>query len=479
MKSKILLLILLVLFFNNCSQLGIDVEPPEIKDYYPHHNSYGIPENSNVMIEFSEPMDEISVENNMQIELNGSSVPGKFNWDSDSKKVYYIFDKELSTGKQYIVSLGTDAADKVGNKLTQSLLFSFYVGNDTTPPVVLSETPANLSTNVDKNSDIYIFFSESMDIKSVQDNFSISPDVNGVYMWENNNTVFHYHLTKPLAPSTRYFVTLGENAADTSGLKLNNEFSFTFITGDSYTIPSVLGVYKDGDTRLPVSARYWTNYQQYVDKTSHIVVVFDKPMSHIKTESAFSISPSISGSFTWTSASNDIMIFHPDTAFKPETTYKILVDSTAEDNDNHRLNSSFELYFVVNNSNSLYLRLTNVSANNGAELIENIVNEIPLNSTETNTFLIKFNLAPPNKLDISSFQNSVSISRISGWGDSSYSGAIFDISYSPDYTAAYLKLGDLSTNNYYKLSFTGDTSGIMDIYQNYMQKNVEFIFLTK
>ncbi len=478
-NKKFLLFFSLILFFNTCSKLGIDLEPPQVKDYYPHHNSYGIPQNSKIWIEFNEPMDKSSVEQNFKVEINGDSIAGKFQWDEFGEKFFYIFDKELISGAHYVVSLGKDATDKIGNKLTQSLLFSFYVGNDTTPPYVSSVIPANLSTNVNKNSDIYIYFSEPMDIKSVEDNFSISPEANGIFLWEDSNRTLHYHLTKPLNATTRYMVTVGENSADSAGLKLNNEYKFTFITGDTYSIPSVLGVYKNGDTRLPISSRFWSNHQQNVEKDSHIAVVFNKSMEHISTESAFSISPSISGSFTWLSISNETMIFHPDSDFKPETVYKLTIDSSAKDEDSHQLDKTFELYFVVNNSNSLYLRITNISANNGVKLEKDIINNVDLNLSETNTFIVKFNLNSQDKIDISSFQNNISITRIGGWGDSSYSGAIFDITYSYDYSTAYLKLGDLTTNNYYKLTFTGDSSGIKDIYKNYMKENVEFIFLTK
>ncbi len=481
MKIKKFYVFFLIILINNCSKLGIDLDPPEIIDYYPHHNSYGIPESASVWIEFSEPMDTVSVENNFLFTADGISVKGKFKWIQDNKKVYFIPDKNLSPGKTYSVSLTRDAKDVTGNSLVKDLLFSFYVGNDTSTPCITSTLPQNLSTNIPVDSDIYIYFSEPMDIKSVQDNFSISPSVNGIFYWQNNNTVLHYHIPLPLEPATRYIVTIDADASDVAGIKLSQKFTFSFITGNSYSIPYVLGVYRYGDTREPLSVRFWTNYQSSISKFVTIAVAFSKPMSHVDTESAFSLTPSVNGSFTWVSSSNNIdtLIFSPSSPLLPDTTYKLSINSTAMDSDGFNLLDDFELHFVVNNTDSHYLKITNITANDGTKLLPDVINEVDLNSAETNTFVIKFNLIPPDKLDISSFQNNVTISRISGWGDSSYSGAIFDISYNPDFTEVYLKLGDLSTNNYYKLSFTGGESGIRDYYQNYMKENIEIIFLTK
>ncbi len=478
MKPKInyILFILLILFFS-CSKLGIDLDPPQIKDYYPHHNQYKVPNSASIWIEFTEAMDKISVENAFDIQSEGDTS-GNFYWESESK-VFYIFEKELTTGKQYTITISKFAKDKTGNSLTSDFIFSFYVNNDITVPVVTKTIPENLSEGVSKDSDIYIYFSEPMDYKSVQNNFSISPEVKGLFQWTNNYTILHYRLLDTLDASTRYIVIIGADSADMAGNKLGEDYKFNFLTGDTYSYPEILGVYRYGDITLPIEARYWTNYQQNLNKNIQIAVHFNKPMSHIDVEKAFSLSPPIAGYFTWSTTEGETLIFNPTEDFQPETTYKLLISSSAKDLDEHQLFSDFELFFVINGTNSQYLKITNITDNLLNPLSFDTITEVNLQGTNTNTFTIKFNLISPNKLDVSSFQGNVSISRIGGWGDSAYSGAIYDFNYNLDYTIAYITLGDLSPNNYYKLKFNGGESGIKDIYKNYLKEDVEIIFLTK
>ncbi|MBN1897744.1 MAG: Ig-like domain-containing protein [Spirochaetes bacterium] len=470
---KILLIFIILLLFTGCSWFWVDMKPPEVESHYPGHNQYDVPHNACVWIKFTKPMDTITVQRAFSIDSDGNTT-GTFGWDNNT--LYYFFEAFLDTGRKYTVNLDKNAMDKAGNTLTRGLMFTFYV-NHLSPqkPSVVQTIPANLAEGVGKDTDIIITFSKSMDKASVQNNFSISPSMNGLFIWSHSDTMLTYQTTEELQSSTWHKVTIGKDSKDKDGYSLGDDFSMDFLTGDSYSHPAVLGVYSYGK---PLT-NFWTNYQKNIEKDERIAVQFSKNMSHSDSQNAFSLSPSVNGYFTWISGAGETMIFHPTEDLDSETTYRLNISTSAKDTDNHNLEDPFELYFVTDGPGCLVLKLTNVSDNQGNRLSFENVTTVDLNGFETNTFAVHFDLAAPNQLDISSFQQHVSISRISGWGDSSKLGAIEDFNYNGDLTKAYIRIGSVSSNNYYRLKFDGSSSGIRDLNGNSMQDDVQVIFLTK
>ncbi|MBU1078447.1 MAG: Ig-like domain-containing protein [Spirochaetes bacterium] len=474
LKNNLKHFIFLLLVLASCSRLGVDLDPPEIEDHYPKHNQYNIPNSTTVWIKFNEDMDKASVEKALQIESEGAHS-GMIVWEGH-QRFTYLFEKLLDTGKRYTVTLDKSAKDRTGNSLKNDLLFSFYINHETAiKPSIIQTIPANMSEGIGKDTDITIIFSKAMEIQSVQNNFTISPSPTGTFSWNSAHTVLQYQIIGNLQSATRYRVTLGKESSSEDGYLLGQEYQFNFLTGDSYTVPEISGIYSYG---IPVPV-YWTNNQQSINKDVQIAILFNKTMNHPDTESAFSLSPSVNGYFTWSTAGGETMIFHPTEDLQPETQYRLNISETAKDPDDHNLASAFQMNFLVNGAGAKLLKIMNVSDNSGQPLSFSSIDTVQLNGMQTNTFTINFNLSLPEKLDISSFQENVSISRISGWGDTGKLGAIEDFNYNADQTEAYIKIGSVSSNNYYKLEFNGGSSGIKDMNHNPMEEDIELIFLTK
>lgn len=474
MKNKLWLAILL--FLTSC-QLW-DLQPPQIFYHYPLHNQYGVDNNTTIQFKFSEPMDTKSVEESFSI-TGDTVILGKFVWKNDSE-FEYVLEKPLLSGNRYVVNMYKNATDKAGNALVEGALFSFYVNGDIQRPTIIQTSPTNLSENMTNLTSATIIFSESMDIESVQNNFALSPDIQGHFAWSKSNSSLCYQFSEALKQNTRYFLTINQNAQDKNGNHLNQDFDLSFLTGTIQPLPKLEGIFLLGNTSLPISSRYWTNYQKSISKTAKIVFHFSKPMNHTLTAESVTFNPSIAGHFEWNTSEGEMMEFYPDENLDSDTMYKIFVDSeSAIDSQGFPLSQNYILFFFTDNSNSMPLSITNIIANNSTILSMTNVSTLLFNGSHTNTFQIQFNLSAPNALDISSFQNNVSISRIAGYGDSSYSGAIYDFAYNGNDTVAFVTLGDISTNNYYKMTLTGTENGIKDIHNNFMSKNVEVIFFVK
>ena len=83
------------------------------------------------------------------------------------------------------------------------------------------------------------------------------------------------------------------------------------------------------DTTKPTIASY-TPTGLSVNRTDNVTVTFSEQMNTTATESAFSISPTVAGTFTWNTA-HTIMTFHPTTQLAEGTSYNVTISTSAKD----------------------------------------------------------------------------------------------------------------------------------------------------
>jgi N-acetyl-anhydromuramyl-L-alanine amidase AmpD len=85
-----------------------------------------------------------------------------------------------------------------------------------------------------------------------------------------------------------------------------------------------------GEDSIPpkIVSTFPASNQIAVPAYKNIMIQFDYPMDHGSTDSAFSITPSVAGTFSWSSDSK-MLTFHPTNFFDFSTTYVVKIDSTA------------------------------------------------------------------------------------------------------------------------------------------------------
>ena len=81
-----------------------------------------------------------------------------------------------------------------------------------------------------------------------------------------------------------------------------------------------------------------------VSATGNITITFSKAMNRAGTQSAFSISPSATGSFSWNSG-NTVMTFSPSSPLTGNSTHLVRIDSTATDSGSVAFHAPFESRF--------------------------------------------------------------------------------------------------------------------------------------
>ena len=105
-----------------------DETAPELISSIPAANSINVSTTGQLVFEFSEPMDEESVEKNLFIVPIPTSWP-EFEWHSRSKIMVLKPKQPLSDNTTYIFSIGADARDQRRNGLENSVILCFSTGD--------------------------------------------------------------------------------------------------------------------------------------------------------------------------------------------------------------------------------------------------------------------------------------------------------------------------------------------------------------
>lgn len=227
-----------------------DVIPPTVIG---SPNGTGVLVSTNITLDFSEAMDQGSVESAFSytdVSQTWDITSGTWAWTDGNQTLN--FQTSLSYDTTYIVTInGTVAKDLAANPLDgngdgtggDDYVFGFTTESapppvDTTPPQVDWTQPGEGDRNIPPDSDIVIAFDEEMNENSVESAIDIAPDVQYNTDWDGS--VLTIGITQDLDENTEYTVTInGSTATDANGNQLDgngdgtggDDFGFSFETG--------------------------------------------------------------------------------------------------------------------------------------------------------------------------------------------------------------------------------------------------------
>lgn len=323
----------------------------------PADNSYGVLPGFAVEIEFNNDVNRTDIEDNFSLKGAGD-VSGSFHWVTGRKFRYTPSDPVSETGR-YVMEIPRSVRDSDGNTMDTDFISDFYIGTDFIQPEVLSSDPpftSGASGNIAVDHNIVINFSKSMNRESVEKAFSLSPDVAGYFVWSENipgtgNSRLTYVLLARMTYGKLYSAGVSKSASDVSGNSISRDYKVNFITGSDFTPPSVTAVYNS--LYVPGS---WSNLviNTGVSKGVEIAVDFSEPMERVSVEKAFSVTPSVTGSWIW--SSDESLIFKPSVPLSPETNYQIYIDKSARDLNGLSLSSPYSLEIKTSSDDSLYVK---------------------------------------------------------------------------------------------------------------------------
>ncbi len=178
---------------------------------------------SSLRITFPSKMNRASVENALTITPSTAPI---FLWLADHDLTLYT-GGPLRALTTYTVRIEDTARDLDGTPLPQPFEFSFA----TEPVAIRSTSPSNGQVFVDftTNLRIYLWFNTYIVRSTLTPAWSIVPPASGQFYW-TDNTFVYFQPNAPLAPNTKYTITIGGAMRDLHGSTLPSPTSFAFVT---------------------------------------------------------------------------------------------------------------------------------------------------------------------------------------------------------------------------------------------------------
>jgi uncharacterized protein YfaS (alpha-2-macroglobulin family) len=184
-------------------------------------------------------------------------------------------------------------------------------------PLVLRISPANRAKDVSRFEPLTIEFRAQVDRNLIERSFSITPDIDGKFMWDDRSLVFLPN--RGWEPGVKYQVML--------------------VRGQQWLMPpahfSVARAIGDLSPRQGEKIAW----------DDEVIMQFLEPVDPASAEAAFSIRPGLRGAFRWEGAS---LIFSPAEEWRANTRYSVTLSPTIQTIDGESLlRSAFTLSFTT------------------------------------------------------------------------------------------------------------------------------------
>jgi len=327
LSSLVALAVLSAILYN---AIMIDRLPPTVSLTVSSLDSHGRATTlTSIDITFSEEVRHDSAEAAFAMtQLPGTSkVAGAFHWQGLT--LIFTPSARLPLAAKFHVHLGPGVLDIAGNVQSGSQDVEFTTEGS---PVVVAADPAPDTTAVPVDASIKITFDRLMDTQKVIAGVTLKPDITYQASW--NGPVLILVPTRPMIYGTTYTVTIGDPAVDKDGTKLA-AYTTSFRT---------VGI------GLRVTSSVPAPNVDGVSVHSQIAVTFDRPIEPSSITGAIKLSPSVSGSINAVSLSDDspsssaaatpapgsgpqVLVFTPDAALAPDTTYTVTLEATVKTTD--------------------------------------------------------------------------------------------------------------------------------------------------
>lgn len=196
--------------------------------------------------------------------------------------------------------------------------------------LIQSHSPASYGTGVPRTTAVEIVFKEAVEAGSACDAFSLTPvggrPVAGKFEWPKTGLKLRFRPSDPLPPGTVCNVRLCAGVARQGGGTSALDECFSFTTSSE---PLVVSALPQGKA---------------VSVAKTIRVSFDSAMDQASVEGAFSLSPTVDGTFSW--ADNELT-FTPTAPLAYETTYTVTISNSAKSAAGTALRDSYSWSFTT------------------------------------------------------------------------------------------------------------------------------------
>ncbi|PIP77809.1 MAG: hypothetical protein COW85_07060 [Ignavibacteria bacterium CG22_combo_CG10-13_8_21_14_all_37_15] len=347
-------------------EIDLSSVPDLVESFYPENNGeivydwrYG---RISVSILFTHPMDRESVEKAFSVE---PAVEGIFYWGSYTQAPMYGFFADAKTGfdngatittfskvtsmtysfarkdsypdTAYTVTIGTTAKDTAGNFLRFPLNFKFKTVQSYSTQNGILTNPVHGDVDVSplnyNYSGITVTFPRRMNKSSVEGSTQVSPQMNTIFLWPEEN-VLRIYTGGPFLSDTTITVTIDKSAKDKDGIEIGLTFTFSFRTA-----------------ALNIENTSPNNGQLFVTPTEPFRINFNNYVTLSSAKTAISISPQASGTISYGGyypyEQMNQIIFTPGSALQANTKYTVTIASTVTDMYGNKMKLPYSFSFVT------------------------------------------------------------------------------------------------------------------------------------
>ena len=256
-------------FTSPFTTIGADVVPPTVTATFPANGAVNVDPASTLTATFSETMNAASLTTAsfvVRTTTGGTAVTGAVTYSVATRTLSFVPATRLAGNTGYTATITTAARDSAGNAMAaaRDVSFTTAVTTDDTPPRIASSIPAANTAGIDVATAISVRFNEAMNAATLSTGAitlrvaNTTESLAGTLSYDAATTTLTFRPVSPLEYVTTYTVSVGGNARDIAGNRLEVT-SFNFQTRPapaqvvSFTPPdrSV-----DADVNGPVSVTF-------------------------------------------------------------------------------------------------------------------------------------------------------------------------------------------------------------------------------
>ncbi|MBN1398857.1 MAG: Ig-like domain-containing protein [Bacteroidetes bacterium] len=252
-----------------------------------------------------------------------------------SSFTYVIAKKDCYSDTNYTVTLTTAAKDTAGNHLRFPLSFTFRTVQSYQTIYGIQSSPMHGDEDVSpiSYSGIEITFPRRMDPWSTEAATTVSPEMNKLFLWPEENVLLIYP-GGPFLSDTTISVHIAGSALDKDGIALGKDYNLWFRTAP-----------------FGISSAYPRNAELFVSPNQQISITFNSYVKLSSAQSAIQISPALSGYFSYSGTypyeNHQTIVFTPSSGMAVNTKYTVTVSTNVLDMYDTRMKQPYVFSFVT------------------------------------------------------------------------------------------------------------------------------------
>lgn len=302
---------------------------------YPAERGEIIQPGQELWIEFSVPPRKEACEHLFTVRRENTTVEGDYRWEGD--RLFFTPAPELLPGVRYLLTCrGTVETMEKGSHEV-ALEIPFFCGSSAAAPTLLSSRPGKGET-ASITASLTLRFSSPMDTARFEEVFTLTPETGYSLTWNNEKTTACIEPLSSWEPHTLYQWGLASKATNRQGVPLAEPYSGSFITQKDNAAPELLGY---------TAARLTGNSvieQDGFATSDAIQLTFSEDVSFETLQSAFTITPGVSGSFWKTQPG--IYVYIPEERYRVDTTYVVTISTELLDRAGNALENRVSFSFT-------------------------------------------------------------------------------------------------------------------------------------